>query len=155
MRRVPTRRMGLSSVPSPLMRLALPILLAALLAGGCTFGRPPQAKEQEAIAWRTLGSWSGHGNIQTESFLIETGTLRVRWQTRNEQVQGAGIMRLVLQSSVSGRPLQMIVEQRGVGRGESFVAEGSRPAYMLVESADLDWSFTIEEGMVGTVKRSS
>jgi hypothetical protein len=102
------------------------------------------------VSWHRLGSWSGHGNTQTESFLFESGALRVRWETLNEQSGRTGKFRLVLQSAVSGRQLAVPAEQRGVGKGESYVSENPHQAYVLIESSDIDWSFTVDEGVVGT-----
>jgi hypothetical protein len=144
---------SLGDIDHTMMR-CIGIAILSLAMGACSTGRAAEAPEREVVVWHQLGAWSGHGNMQTESFLIETGALRVRWETRNEQVKDIGRLRLILQSSVSGRPLQVAAEQQGVGHGEAYVPEGSRPAYVLIESADIDWSFTVEEGIVGTVKAS-
>lgn len=135
-------------------RVALLIVFSVLFAS-CTPRLVPDAKRQQVVEWRTMGSWSGHGNIQTESFLIDSGALRIRWETLNEQSGHAGKFRLILQSAVSGRQLAVAAEQGGIGKGESYVSEGSRQAYVLVESSDIDWSFTVDEGVVGTIKGPS
>jgi hypothetical protein len=41
-------------------------------------------------------------------------------------------------------------DHRGAGRGEFYIPEEPRPAYFIVESEDLDWSFSVEEGVRGT-----
>jgi hypothetical protein len=130
------------------------IVLAAALAAGSCAPRPesaPEAREKDVVVWRTLGSWSGRGSTQTESFTYESGTLRVRWETRNEASPSSGRFRLVFQSAISGRELAVAADHRGVGRGESYIAETPRSAYMLVDSENLDWSFTVEEGVSATV----
>jgi hypothetical protein len=38
----------------------------------------------------------------------------------------------------------------GAGRGEFYIPEEPRPAYFIVESEDLDWSFSVAEGVRGT-----
>jgi hypothetical protein len=127
--------------------------LAVLIAlSGCR--QSPQAPKAE-VSWHRLGSWSGRGNTQTESFLYESGALRVRWETTNEQSGRTGQFRLILSSAVSGRQLAVPVDQRGVGKGESFVAEIPHQAYIVIESSDVDWSFTIDEGTIGTKRGAS
>jgi hypothetical protein len=41
--------------------------------------------------------------------------------------------------------LQLIVDTRGEGSGSADVAEDPRPYNLMVDSTDLDWSFTVEE----------
>ena len=122
---------------------------AALLASAC--GAPPaRPVPKEVVIWKNLGAWSGRGNAQTESFLGLTGALRMHWQTKNETPGGTGTFRLILQSAVSGRALQETVDEKGLGEGTAYVAEDPRVFYMSVESANLDWSFTVEEALFGS-----
>jgi len=55
---------------------------------------------------------------------------------------------VTLHSAVSGREMAVAAEQRGVGKGESLIAETPHQAYLLVESSFLDWTFSIDEGTV-------
>ena len=135
-----------------MMKTIALVAAIALIGGSCTQQPPSGARERAVVAWRTLGSWSGRGSRQTESFPFESGTLRVRWQTQNETSPAAGTFRLVLQSAISGRELAVAADHRGAGRGESYIPETPRSAYMRVESENIDWSFTVEEGMSGTAK---
>ena len=125
------------------------LLAAALLAASCATPPPPKPAPEQVLAWKQLGEWSGRGNAQTESFLGLTGALRVHWRTKNETPAGGGTLRLVLQSAISGRDLNETVNQTGPGEGTVYVAEDPRVFHMLVESADLDWSFTVEEAVFG------
>jgi len=140
-------------------RRSLLAIAAALLAAGCapspSSAPASAAPEIETVGWRTLGSWSGRGSVQTESFLYEGSVLRVRWETKNAASTGTGTFRLTFLSAVSGRQLAVAADHRGAGEGESYIPEEPRPAYFLVESEDLDWSFSVEEGEAGTVRRSS
>ena len=122
---------------------------AALLTGACG-APPPKPAQKEVVIWKNLGEWSGRGNAQTESFLGLTGALRMHWRTKNETPEGAGTFRLILQSAISGRALQEPVDERGPGEGTAYVAEDPRVFYMSVESANLDWSVTVEEALFGT-----
>jgi hypothetical protein len=128
--------------------IAVPVA-AALLASAC--GAPSaKAVPKEVVIWKNLGAWSGRGNLQTESFLGLTGALRMHWQTKNEVPTGTGTFRLILQSAISGRALQETVDEKGLGEGTAYVAEDPRVFYISVESANLDWSFTVEEALFGS-----
>jgi hypothetical protein len=127
--------------------IALPVA-AALLASACG-PPPPRPVPKEVVVWKNLGEWSGRGNAQTESFIGLTGSLRMHWRTKNETQEGAGTFRLILQSAISGRPLQETVDQKGVGEGTAYAADDPRMFFMSVESANLDWSFTVEEALFG------
>ena len=140
--RVPLRR-------SKIHHSATLAVTAALLTAAC--GAPaPKPVQEQVVAWKKLGEWSGRGNSQTESFIGLTGSLRMRWRTKNEAPAGSGTFRLTLQSAISGRPLQETVDQKGPGEGTAYAAEDPRAFYVLVESANLDWSFTVDEAIFGS-----
>jgi hypothetical protein len=131
------------------------VLLAALVAvaaGGCRAraDQPPKPAAQ-SIAWHQLGTWSGRGNLQTESFTSETGTLRVRWETTPQAGDAApaatGAFRLTAHSAISGRPLQEAVDQRGLGHGVGYVQQDPHVFYIVVDSIHLSWKFTVEEAI--------
>jgi len=127
---------------------ALP-LAAVLLTSAC--GAPAaEPVQKEVVVWKNLGEWSGRGNAQTESFIGLTGALRMHWRTNNEAPAGAGTFRLILASAISGRALQETVDEQGAGEGTAYAAEDPRAYYILVESANLDWSFTVEEALFGS-----
>jgi hypothetical protein len=127
--------------------LVLPVA-ATLLAAGCS-APPPKAVQEEVVAWKNLGEWSGRGNAQTESFIGLTGALRMRWRTKNESPKGSGTFRLILQSAISGRDLHETVDATGPGEGTAYIAEDPRAFQISVESVNLDWSFTVEEAIFG------
>ena len=79
-----------------------------------------------------------------------TGALRMHWQTKNEAPKGTGTFRLILQSAISGRDLQEPVDEKGSGEGTAYVAEVPHVFHASVESANLDWSFTVEEAVFAT-----
>src|SRR3989442_456686 len=81
-------------------------LSAALLATACRSQRPSlPADAKEIIGWSRLGSWSGRGNLQTETFTSETGGFRVTWETRNALRPGAGTLKVTFRSGDSGNPI--------------------------------------------------
>lgn len=117
-------------------------LVIVCIAVSCT---NPAPREAETIAVvRSLGSFSGRGS-QTIGVVSESGHLRVSWETRNEHPAGTGTFRLSLHSGVSGRPIELITDQRGEVRGTRDVTDDPRPYNLMVESQNLDWSFTVEE----------
>ena len=138
---------GLTAVGTVVQR----VLAASVAATLLSCGRPParEVSREEAVVWKPLGSWSGRGNLQTESFVGLTGSLRMHWQTKNESPKGKGTFRLILHSAVSGRELQEPVDHQGVGEGTEYVAEDPRVFFMSAESSNLDWSFSVEEAVFG------
>jgi hypothetical protein len=131
-------------------RTALCLLLTAAAIGASDGRRaiPANAAARDVVVWRSIGRWSGRGNSQTESFTSDTGSLRVGWQTGHEVRPGDGTFRLTLHSAISGRPLAQAVDHRGVGADTSYLSEDPRVFYLVVDSAGLEWSFTIDEGLL-------
>ena len=126
------------------------LFLLLLLAASCSHAPPPPRKN--IVLWQPLGSWSGHDNVQTPSFVSNTGYLRVTWETSHETKPNAGVFRLTVGSSISGRPLQVVVDFHGVGHNTAYVNEDPRTFYALVESSNVDWKFAIDEGVPATVE---
>jgi hypothetical protein len=101
------------------------------------------------VGWRPLGSWSGRGNAQTESFNSESGQLRIEWETKNEASPGAGRFKVAAQSAVSGRPIALAVEHQGAGRGTAYVTDDPHLFDLVIESSGVDWSVIVEESVTG------
>jgi hypothetical protein len=129
---------------SPLLLLAGVVILTA----SCRNDAP--AARTSTVVWRKLGAWSGRGSMQTEPFICDTGSFRLRWETTNEAAPGTGTFRVTVHSDVSGRPLVLAVDARGVGRDVTYVSEDPRPFFLAVEAANLDWSVAAEEGVAAT-----
>ncbi len=130
--------------------LALVILIATTAGCEATSSPPPTY----VAVTRPLGTFSGRGN-QTLGVVSESGRLRVTWETFNEAPSGAGTFRLTLHSGVSGRPLEMIADERGPGKGTRELADDPRPYNLMVESANIEWSFSVEEVVAAPVPRRS
>ncbi|PWU01094.1 MAG: hypothetical protein C5B51_23675 [Terriglobia bacterium] len=132
--------------------LAVRILLiaAALVTGACQSKSKPDPKPL-LVGWRPIGTWSGHGNEQTDSFEIGSGQFRLKWETRNEAPPGSGTFRVMVHSGVSGRPIALGVEYKGVGRDTAYVSDDPRPYYLVIESSNVDWSITVQEAVAGSV----
>ena len=122
------------------------LILATLLAAAC--GPPPPgtpAEVRETIDWGHLGTWSGRGDMQTESFLGEIGALRLRWETRNPQEPGAGSFHVTVHSAVSGRTMADVIQTTGAGAGTAFVSDDPHLFYLVIDAHGLDWSIIVEE----------
>jgi len=117
--------------------------LTVLLTVGC--GRPPSEPQPIVAVTRTVGSWSGRGTKTVGDVPSETGRFRIHWQTANESPAGRGTFKLTLRSAISGRTIGIVADAAGTGSGTADFDEGPRTYDFLVESADLDWSFRVEE----------
>src|SRR5262245_33839509 len=136
------------------MRRVLTAIIVGLLASACS-GQSPRAAEppKQLIAWTTIGSWSGRGNRQTESFRSDTGALRVRWTSTlaDHDADVTGALRVTAHSAISGRLLEQVVDHRGAGNGTGYVNQDPHVFYLVVESDHLDWTISVEEAVSGTV----
>jgi hypothetical protein len=130
-------------------QLSVLVVAAASLLNPSCGDDAPRARTP-AVVWRKLGAWSGRGSMQTEPFISNTGSLRLQWETRNEAAAGTGTFRVTVHSDVSGRPLVLAVDARGVGRDITHVIEDPRSFFLAVESANLDWTLAAEEGIAAT-----
>jgi ABC-type glycerol-3-phosphate transport system substrate-binding protein len=133
------------------------ILLLAVLAAtaiGCRSEPPPQPKE--VLIWHQVGAWSGRGDKQTETFTSDTGGFRVHWETTNESPGAAGRLRVVFRSGDSGREIIEAIDAHGAGSGvEEVAAERPRWYYITIESANVDWTVTVDERIEGTTVKGS
>jgi len=120
----------------------------AFVAASCRADAP--RARTPTVVWRKLGSWSGHGSMQTDPFISDTGSLRLHWETRNETTPGTGFFRVILHSDVSGRALLVAVDAQGVGHDMTYLTEDPRPFFLAVESANVDWTVEVEEGIAAT-----
>ena len=100
---------------------------------------------------RPAGTWEGSGS-KTIGFVSESGRFRVKWETRNANPADSATFRLTVHSAVSGRPIQEITNHRGLGSGTVDVADDPRPYNFMVESSNLDWSFSVDEVIASPVK---
>ena len=124
---------------------ALAVLLATT---GCRSSAPPQPAAKDVVVWKTVGSWSGRGNTQTETFTSDSGGFRVRWETKNPVRPDAGHLHVVFRSGDSGREIIDAVNERDVGADHDAAevsAERPRWYYLTIESADVDWTVAVDE----------
>jgi len=126
--------------------------LAALFFSGCRSEAPPP-QPHPVVVWKPLGSWSGRGDRQTETFTSDTGGFRVHWAASREAPAGAGRLRVVFRSGDSGREIIEAIDARGEGGGtEEVAAERPRWYYITIESANVDWTVSLDERIDATTK---
>jgi len=125
----------------------LMVSILLLACDGCRSAARPGAHHTQ-VGWRPIGSWSGRGDTQTDSFNIESTQWRIRWETK-----GNGSFHLVVHSAVSGRPIQDAVLQHGNGRWVAYVTEDPRLYHLVIDSDGVDWSIKVEEAVVGDVRQ--
>jgi hypothetical protein len=120
----------------------------SLLLSGChSEQKPPQ---EDVVVWHQVGSWSGRGSKQTETFTSDTGGFRVRWATTNETALGAGTLKVIFRSGDSGREIVDAVDARGVDSDVAIVAaERPRWYYLTIDSANVDWRVSVDERIEG------
>jgi len=126
------------------------LMAVVFLLPSCTQPQPKPA--EQTIIWDHVGSWSGRGNLETNSFPASSGYLRFTWETSNETKPGEGRFKLILGSSISGRLIQVVVDSQGASRDVSYVSEEPRTFYLKVESANEDWKVTVDEGFSATIE---
>src|SRR5918999_4459928 len=115
----------------------LSLIPVVLLVPSCS--QPPPEPAQKTMIWEHAGSWSGRGDLETNSFPSSSGYLRFTWETSNETKPGEGRFKLILGSSISGRAIMTVVDSKGVGRDVAYVSEEARTFYLKVEPANEDW----------------
>ncbi|MDR1990669.1 MAG: hypothetical protein LBQ09_10625 [Acidobacteriaceae bacterium] len=128
-------------------RVLLLVLMCDVVLAGCRqppASRPPARAEQDVV-WNTIGTWSGHGNAQLETFPIERLTWRVRWSTSHESPAGSGYLYVTANSGDSGRIMAELIDTEGVGSDVAYITELPHRYYLVVTSANLDWTLTAEE----------
>jgi hypothetical protein len=119
------------------------VLFVSFVASSCT--QKPSEPQPIVAVTRPVGSWQGRGTATVGDIPSETGRFRILWETSNESPAGTGTFKLTLRSAISGRTLGIVTEHKGVGSGSAEYDEGPRTYDFLVESANVDWKFRVEE----------
>lgn len=127
----------------PLPVRALALLSATLLSPACTSSSGPPPRQLVTVA-RPVGSWQGKGN-KSVGIVSESGRFRIRWEARDENPRNSGTFRLTVRSGVSGRAIQVVADHRGEGSGSTDFEDDPRIYDFTVDSANVNWAFTVEE----------
>jgi outer membrane biogenesis lipoprotein LolB len=133
-----------------LIPLASSLIPVVLLLPSCS--QPPSKPAQQTVIWQRAGFWSARGDLESESFPASSGYLRFTWETSNETKPGEGRFKLILGSSISGRPIQVVVDSKGASHDVAYVSEDPRTFYIKVESANENWKVTVDEGFPATLE---
>ncbi len=120
-----------------------PALAGPTLSAGCT--HKPSEPQRIVAVTRPVGSWTGRGTATVGDIPSETGRFRITWETTNESPAGSGRFKLTLRSAISGRTIGIVADHSGTGAGTAEYDDGPRTYDFLVESANVDWSFRVEE----------
>jgi hypothetical protein len=142
------------------MRL-VPITLA-LLVWGCGAGPPPPDPEataetkldKSAVTWQRVGSWSGRGDGQTTTFLMERHEGRLNWEARRGGGEGDSRLTVNVHSADSGRILDVPLDDVQPGAGSVKMVQEPRVFYLSIETGDLEWELSADERIEGTQPRS-
>lgn len=131
-------------------RLIVAAALLAIASTGLACRRDTAATSPGPAApadleWRLVGTWSGTGPRQTESFEVSQFAMRLRWQVVRTTAPGPARFEVTLHSAVSGRPLQALVDASRVESGEVLVADDLRPAHFVVDAEHVEWRMTLEQ----------
>ena len=131
-------------------------MLAALSLFAACRSTPSRQPPKDVVVWKPIGSWSGRGDKQTETFTSDTGGFRVHWETAKESPAGTGRLRVVFRSGDSGREIIEAIDARGAGSGiEEVAADRPRWFYVTIESANVDWTVSIDERIEGRSTKGS
>ena len=126
-------------------RRLLLVAVAVLGLAACESAPPAPPAPPADTVWKVVGTWSGHGNAQLETFPIERFTWRVRWETKNESPAGTGTFQVTANSGDSGRILAEVVDATGVDKDVQYITELPHRYYLVVASTGVDWTLTAEE----------
>jgi hypothetical protein len=122
------------------------LLASLLVCSGCDELNPHRPKPV-VVVWKQMGSWSGHGSSQTDSFEMGLAEWRVKWKASNPGPGTKGKFVLTANSAVSGRPITELASHDGPGEGFGYVNDDPRQYYLVIDS-DLDWTVTVEQSIV-------
>ena len=126
-----------------LVFLWCPAFAGLVVFSGCT--RTPSEPQSIVSVTRPAGAWQGRGTATVGDIPSETGRFRIMWETANESPAGSGRFKLTLRSAISGRTIGIVADHTGTGSGTAEYDDGPRTYDFLVESANVDWSFRVEE----------
>lgn len=71
----------------------------------------------------------------------------MRWKTTDGSDRSPGNFQVTIHSAISGRPLAVAIDHEGAGSDTAYVTEDPRVFFAVVDSAGLDWTFTVEEAV--------
>jgi hypothetical protein len=131
--------------------LLLVVVAVVAVAPRLRWAESESKSNERVIVWQRVGSWSGTGSRQTESFASGTGVLRVHWEATGGELYSPArrfpAFRLTARSAISGRLLQQVVDHAGPGSGVSYVQQNPHTFYIIIEASDMNWTITIDDAI--------
>jgi hypothetical protein len=127
---------------------ALSFLLMVFLPSCAGAPRPSQdSKSQGVVQWESIASWSGRGRQQLDSFQSDSGALRIEWEAkRTPGATGAGSLKIIVHSAISGRPLAAaVLDHQGEGKATAYFSEEPRVFFLDITSTDVEWKIAVSE----------
>jgi hypothetical protein len=128
---------------------AAAILVVSLMALACK--GEPKPVFRETTVWAKVGAWDSTAPLQTESFVSETGSFRVKWSAKNEG-EAPGHFKVTLHSAVSGRSLAPVLEHEGPGEGTAYVSEDPREFFLVIDAERTAWTVELHEAARAAIR---
>lgn len=133
--------------------LAIGATLCAVLWLGTMFGRPETTSaalpQPPTGAWTPVTSWAGSGMKETEMFPIASREWRIKWRS-SIRSSGSGVLQVYVYSE-DGRLVSLAANQEATEAtgsdesGDSYVRSGPGRHYLMINSANVDWSVSVED----------
>jgi hypothetical protein len=120
------------------------LLMFLTFSGGCEKSRGSSPRDSRGAEPVTF-SWQGEGN-RTLGFPSESGVFQISWKSFDPKTPGDGTLQVTVRSAISGRPIRIVVDQKGEGAGSVDFADDPRLYELLVDSAGLKWTISVVEG---------
>jgi hypothetical protein len=138
-------------------RALLLVLIVGIAACGTNSTSEPQSAATSVVAppaaprapapeptWQTIATWSGSGMKETETFTTRTREWRIQWQSRREPFPNAGLLQIFVHDA-DGGVVSLAANKQGPGKDVSYVRAPAGPHYLMINSANIDWTVTVEE----------
>ena len=116
------------------MRTLLSSLMLSLLV-------PVAAHAQE---WRVIDSWSGSGQLETQTFRVSSSEWRVDWEATPSGDYGSVFQVYVYRGDGTLVTLAANVANQG-GTSVSYVHAPPGEFYLMMNAANVNWSVEAEE----------
>ena len=109
-------------------RTVIHVVLALVLLGATVYA---------TSEWTSLGTWSGDGTKETESFTTTQKEWRVRWSQKGE----GGFLAITVMNAKD----DIVGNAGSSSSGESYVRTPPGKHYLKIASAGNHWTITAEE----------
>jgi hypothetical protein len=126
-------------------------LVIAIASAACK--GEPAPTFRETTVWAKVGTWTNTAPLQTESFVSETGSFRLKW-TAKVDGETPGHLKVTLHSAVSGRPLATVFEHEGAGGDTAYVSEDPREFFLVIDAERTEWTLEVAEAARAAIRET-